>query len=90
MFGRCVGHGGMPEFRPRELGDAVPTPQFRRLEGVNGLPGAFVLDGPNPDIPGEEKEFTPHGYVALQFASDRIIETVYDSHRVELRRGELV
>jgi hypothetical protein len=90
MFGRCVGHAGMPEFRPDQLGAPVPTPQFRTLAGKKGVPGGLVLDGPNADIPGEEKKFMPHGYVTLQFAPDRIIETVYDSHRVELRRGELL
>ncbi len=46
LYGRCIGHAGMPEFRPSDLGPAVPTRQFRRFNGKNGVPGASILDGP--------------------------------------------
>jgi len=81
MYGRCVGHAGMPEFRPSAMGPAVPTRQFRRFAGnaAAGVPSALVLDGPNPFIKGEEKTFTPHGYMMLRFEKDALVETVHDA-----------
>jgi hypothetical protein len=89
MYGRCIGHAGMPEFRPKPLGPAVATRQFRRLEGANGVPGAWILDGPNPYITGEEKKFTPHGYLTLVFEPARIVETVHDADGTPIRTQEL-
>jgi hypothetical protein len=81
MYGRCVGHAGMPEFRPSAMGPPVPTRQFRRFAGnaAAGVPSALVLDGPNPFIKGEEKKFTPHGYMMLRFEKDALVETVHDA-----------
>jgi calcineurin-like phosphoesterase family protein len=89
MYGRCIGHAGMPEFRPKPLGPAVPTRQFRRFEGANGVPGAWILDGPNPYIEGEEKKFTPHGYLTLVFEPGTIVETVHDADGTLIRTQEL-
>jgi Calcineurin-like phosphoesterase len=83
LYGRCVGHAGMPEFRPDVMGPAVPTRQFRRFpakrEGGIDVPPSTILDGPNPFIAGEEKKFTPHGYMMLRFEADGLYETVYDA-----------
>jgi Calcineurin-like phosphoesterase len=83
LYGRCVGHAGMPEFRPSVMGPAVPTRQFRSFPGKteNGIivPPSSILDGPNPFIVGEEKKFTPHGYMMLRFEADHLLETVYDA-----------
>ena len=43
------------------------------------VPPSSILDGPNPFIVGEEKKFSPHGYMMLRFEADRLIETVYDA-----------
>jgi hypothetical protein len=90
MYGRCIGHAGMPEFRPGALGPAVPTRQFRRFAGRNDVPGALILDGPNPYIVGEEKKFTPHGYVMLQFEPNKLVETVHDADGTPLLTNELM
>lgn len=83
LYGRCIGHAGMPEFRPKPMGATVPTRQFRRFDGKveNGItvPASWILDGPNPFIKGEETNFTPHGYVMLRFEADALYETVYDA-----------
>lgn len=91
MHGRCIGHAGMPEFRPDAMGPAVPTRQFRRFLGndANGVPQSTILDGPNPYIKNEEKKFSPHGYAALRFESDRLVETIYDADGSELLTNEL-
>lgn len=74
MYGRCVGHAGMPEFRKLTL-PPVTKPQFRRIPGDNNAPSALVLDGPNQYIKGEEEDFTPHGFVTLEFRDRHLIET---------------
>jgi hypothetical protein len=91
MHGRCIGHAGMPEFRPDAMGPAVPTRQFRRFLGnaKNGVPDSTILDGPNPYIKGEEKKFSPHGYAALRFEPDRLVETIYDADGTALLTNEL-
>jgi Calcineurin-like phosphoesterase len=87
MYGRCVGHAGMPEFRKIDL-DPVNKPQFRRIGGARKdgktIPGALVLDGPNEFIKGEEKKFTPHGFVRLRFENDRLFETYLSPDGSEL------
>jgi hypothetical protein len=89
MYGRCIGHAGMPEFRPSAMGPAVPTRQFRRFDAKNGAPASSILDGPNPYIKGEEKKFTPHGYAMLRFESDKLVETVHDADGTPLVTNEL-
>lgn len=81
LKGRCVGHSGFPEFRPRlDLLEDVPaTPTFRRLPTHNLVPGGLILDGPNRFIPGHEKKYVPHGFVVLEFDDDRIVEFYYDA-----------
>lgn len=89
MYGRCIGHAGMPEFRPDAMGPAVPTRRFRPFAGKNGVPGSSILDGPNPYIKGEETKFTPHGYAMLRFESDMLVETVHDADGTPLVTTEL-
>jgi hypothetical protein len=81
MFGRCVGHGGFPYFRERKVfGDkAPPKPEFRKVGGRNLVPGAEILDGPNPFIPEAPGEYGPHGYVSLEFDGPDLFETVHDA-----------
>ena len=81
LYGRCVGHGGFPYFRQTDLfGDkAPPKPQFVKVGGKNLIPGARVLDGPNPLIPEAPERYGPHGYMTLEFDSDELFETVHDA-----------
>ena len=89
MYGRCIGHAGMPEFRPGAMGPAVTTCQFRRFNGKNGVPACLILDGPNPYIRGEETKFTPHGYATLRFEPQRLVETIHDADGTALLTNEL-
>jgi hypothetical protein len=89
IYGRCIGHAGMPEFRPAAMGAPVSTRQFRRFDGKDGVPAASILDGPNPYIKGEESKFTPHGYATVRFEPDRLVETVHDADGTPLVTNEL-
>jgi len=89
LYGRCVGHAGMPEFRPAMLGPRKPNRQWLRLEKTAQSPGALVLDGPNPYIMGEETKFTPHGFVGLEFDDDRLMERFLDPDGTEFYCNEL-
>jgi len=81
LLGRCVGHGGFPEFRDKI--DDVPIDadepvvgdyKWRRLAARNLVPGGIILDGPNPYVKGHENEYQPHGYLTLEFDNDRLTE----------------
>ncbi len=81
FHGRCVGHGGFPEFRKSKDFDWEPPPQptFKKIFGRLFVPNARVLDGPNECIPGHEKEYLPHGYMTLRFDGPELFETVHDA-----------
>jgi hypothetical protein len=93
LHGRCIGHAGMPEFRPKAMGAPVPSRQFRRFDGKvdSGVtvPASWILDGPNPFIKGEENKFTPHGYMMLRFEPGALLETVHDADGTPIRDNEL-
>ncbi|HEV2988078.1 MAG TPA: metallophosphoesterase [Candidatus Angelobacter sp.] len=89
LYGRCVGHAGMPEVRPKAWGAPVKSRQLRRLEKKGDVPGALVLDGPNLLIPKEEEKFTPHGFVTLEFDGPRLVERYHDPDGKEFHSAEL-
>jgi len=76
--GRCVGHGGFPEFRDKFDNQAQHL-EWRILpqKEENGIvaPRCRVLDGPNTSIPGEEERYIPHGFVTLEFDGAQCLET---------------
>ncbi|SPF55842.1 Metallophosphoesterase (fragment) [Candidatus Sulfopaludibacter sp. SbA4] len=80
LRGRCVGHGGFPEARA-DLSAATPSDdlgsQWKKLAAGQNSPGALVLDTPNLYIPGFEQQFTPHGYMRLDFNDGRLSESVH-------------
>ena len=82
LLGRCLGHGGIPEPRKKEVRDA-PTVEvigpiaWKRLQATAASPGAIALDGPNPDIQGEEEKFVPHGYMTLELDGPQLTERVF-------------
>jgi len=79
LFGRCVGHGGFPQARP-DLSNAPFSPElgssWRKVAGINDIPGAYVLDSANLYIPSFEEQFTPHGFMRLEFQNERLTEFV--------------
>lgn len=48
-----------------------------RVPGGLIIPGGLVLDGSNPYLEDEADKYGPHGYVTLEFESNRLFETFY-------------
>jgi hypothetical protein len=74
LFGRCVGHSGMPYFRDLK-GDNRTA--WHRHSATSKAPGGILLDGPNPYILNEEQKYGPNGYVTLQFTGADLTESVH-------------
>src|SRR5688572_21968810 len=90
MLGRCVGHGGYPYFRDKL--DAYPLaggPMWRRVEAKNLVPGAVVLDAPNPYVEGEAEKYGANGYVTLEFDDQRLNEIICAPDGTILRERQL-
>jgi hypothetical protein len=84
LFARCLGNGGIPEARKKEVRDA-PVERtesyvtWRRLEVSPQKPlspRCLALDGRNPYITGREEDFVPHAYMTLQFDGPALTERV--------------
>ncbi len=80
LWGRCVGNGGYPEKRD----SFDDSPESTNSDGSSwrsvvrsGVPDAWVLDGPNPYVPGHAHEYGANGYVALHFDGPVIHEAVH-------------
>jgi hypothetical protein len=81
LLGRCVGHGGFPEFRDK-IDDVAVDPnepvtgdyKWRRLPARNLVPGGIILDGPNPYVKDHVNEYQPHGYLTLEFTDGTLTE----------------
>jgi hypothetical protein len=86
LYGRCFGHGGMPQSRsgtrnlPRAGEVIYADDNWVRSKashhGGHLLPDCVILEGPNPYIKGEEEKFTPHGYAVLQLEGRGLMEQV--------------
>jgi predicted phosphodiesterase len=86
MWGRCVGHGGIPEFRSAALGPCPRTPRWRDFAEVGEVPAGEVLDGPNENMKRFQKLYSPHGYAVLTLEGDRLIEEVRDARGGVMRQ----
>ncbi len=85
FHGRCVGHGGFPQNRV-DLSNAPFKDQFGdqwRLvsgkdapPGGSAIPGGMVLDTANLYIPTFETQFSPHGFMRLEFNQGALTEFV--------------
>jgi hypothetical protein len=89
LFGRCLGHGGIPEPRKKEVKEApteitVGDVMWKRMGPTEQSPGALVLDGPNVDVPGEEEKFVPNGYMTLEFNGPSLTERVFLASGAEI------
>jgi hypothetical protein len=90
MWGRCVGHGGIPEFRDASLGKCPPKPTWRAFQGSGNIPACQVLDGPNEFVKLHQKLYSPQGYAMLTFAGPKLTEEIRDANGVVLRTTDLV
>ena len=57
---------------------------WKRLSATAESPSCLALDGPNPDILGEEQKFVPHGYMTLAFNGPALTERVFLSDGTEI------
>ena len=88
LWGRCIGHGGMPASRSKTRNlpraDGFDRADWRKADalwaagGVRLAPPALVLEGPNPLISGEEDDFTPNGYAVLTLDGPHLFEQIRD------------
>jgi hypothetical protein len=99
LYGRCIGHSGMPQNRsetqglPRANGTQFARADWRRSpaqerEG-NGLSSCLTLEGENPFIKGEEHKFTPHGYAVLTLDGPVLREQILDPTGAEIYANTL-
>jgi hypothetical protein len=94
LLGRCLGNGGIPEVRKREVKNApteksVEGVMWKRLSATNDSPSCLALDGRNLDIPGEEDKFVPHGYMTLEFNGPTLVERVHLANGKEILRNQV-
>jgi len=93
MYGRCLGHGGMPYDRKKALqmpedhraGDAI----WRRFDAAGPVPAGLMLDGTNEYMREKADKYGPNGYMTLEIEGPHLSEMVYDTHGREIYRKEL-
>ena len=94
LRGRCLGNGGVPEVRKKEVKQA-PTEltkgevTWKRMSATDDSPSCLVLDGPNPHVKGEEIKFVPHGYMTLELNGPTMIERVFSANGAEIFMNEI-
>jgi hypothetical protein len=94
LFGRCLGHGGIPSPR-KDAVTGAPSERtlagiaWKRLSATADSPSCLALDGPNPLIRNEEKKFGPHGYVTLELDGPTLIERVHLPDGTEIFKNEI-
>jgi hypothetical protein len=94
LLGRCLGNGGIPSARKKDVKNAPADSArpgaggctWRRLTATPDSPGCVVLDGENPDMEDgdDKKKFVPHGFMTLDFAGATLVERVFLSNGTEL------
>lgn len=94
LLGRCLGNGGIPEARKKEVKDApvhstVGQFTWKRLSATSESPGCLALDGPNPDIPKQQDKFVPHGFMTLEIDGASLTERVFLSDGQELLKNQI-
>jgi len=95
LLGRCLGNGGIPEPRKQEVIDAptersVGSVMWKRFAATSDSPSCLALDGPNPDIVGEEDRFVPHGFMTLELNGPTLTERVLLANGQEILKNEIV
>lgn len=87
LKGRCIGHGGFPEFRDVLDGKKPDAYRWVTLDRNEKAPGADVLDGSNKFIDDRGERYSPHGYVTLQFKGAECREEYFDAAGEDLKHG---
>jgi hypothetical protein len=95
LLGRCLGNGGIPEPRSVPIRNAPVEKRaahvvWKRVAAAGNRPSCLVLDGSNPDIPGEEERFGPHGYMTLELDGPALVERVFLSDGTEVLSHTIV
>jgi Calcineurin-like phosphoesterase len=94
LMGRCIGHSGFPYFRD-QLGGAPTAAKnregssWRTLRRKGPAPGAMMLDGANPYVIGEENDYGPNGYAAIEISGAHLSESVYSADGDRLYEKQL-
>ena len=99
FHGRCVGHAAFPEERP-SLSTVRVSPAFgdkwRGLDakpakgGQRLSPAAWIYDDKNIYVPAEfQAQFSPNGYMRLEFSDDKLVEYVRTPDGTTIWQGEL-
>jgi hypothetical protein len=86
LYGRCIGHGGFPEFRkglPGTSHDPTWVPLSKTID--NKTISGVVLDGANPYIAEDPTKYLPNGYVTLLFENEHLTEFVHAPDGTESR-----
>ena len=73
--GRCVGHGGFPSFRDSDVGAGGNVYKWIHMHSRPHAPEALLLDGPNFWVTAKPDQYSPHGYVFLEFDGAKAWET---------------
>jgi hypothetical protein len=95
LHARCLGNGGIPEPRRREIRDAPVERRvnadtaWKRIPPLGDRPSCVILDGPNPDVRGEEHRFGPHGYMTLDLDGPELVERVFLSDGTQVLSGTI-
>jgi hypothetical protein len=55
----------------------------------DGLPPAWVLDGPNAHVRGHEERYGPHGYASLILDGPHLHEVVHTAEGKEIWTAQL-
>ncbi len=91
FWGRCIGHGGMPEKRDKvkkfpAIGNPIGDHVWRRMDAQHGIPASIALDGPNEHIKDKGEKYQPHGYAVLELAGPQLTEFHYAADGRELEQ----
>jgi len=75
LKGRCVGHGGFPSFRDTSIGAKGNIYQWIKVPADPHAPAARVLDGPNFWVTQAPEQYSPNGFLFLEFNGPNAWET---------------
>jgi hypothetical protein len=73
--GRCVGHGGFPSFRDTDIGAGGDIYKWIHMPADLHAPEALLLDGPNFWVTLNPNQYSPNGFLFLEFDGANAWET---------------